>query len=106
MFVEMPSRVVSPSINEMDIADEIGNVSIASFHDGPEDDILRDVRYYTSRIHIYFNNDVTYGHTTPIVLPRDPAIAEITRKIPGLPQADVLAGYETPRASAAGVGGQ
>lgn len=49
MFMEMPSKMVSPPINETDNIDEIINVRIIRFHDGPEDDdILRDIRYYTS----------------------------------------------------------
>lgn len=105
VFIETPSKVVSPTINEPDNIDEMDNVGSISIGDGPEDDdMLRDVRDYTSRID--FNNDATYDHTIPIVQPRDPAIAEILTKIRGLTQADVLAGEGSPAAPADGVGGQ
>lgn len=105
VLIETPSIVVPPPISEKDNIDEMDNVGITNFNDGPEDDdILRNVPDYTSRIN--FNNDVTCDQNTPIVLPHDPAIARILAKIRGLTQADVLAGEHTPGAPADGVGGQ
>lgn len=106
MFIEIPlSKVVVPSIDELDNIDEMGNIGIISFHDGPEDhDVLRDVRDYTSRID--FDNDITYGHTISIVQSHDQAITEILTKIHGLTQASVLVGEETPGAPVDGVDGQ
>lgn len=81
--------------------DKVGIIS----HDGLEDgDILRDVRDYTSGIG--FKHDVTYNQTTPIVQPRDPAIAEILAKIRGLTQTEVLASENSPGAPVDDVGRQ
>ena len=84
VFVETPSKVVSPPMNQPDNIDERDNVGAISFHDGPEDhDVLRVVvREYTSPID--FNNHVMYDHIIFIVQPRDPAIDEILTKIRGL----------------------
>ena len=102
VFIETPSKLVSPPTNEPDNINDMDNIDILSFHDVQEGhDMLRDV---TSRID--FNKDVTYDHTIPIVQPRDPAIAEILTKIRGLTQADVLAGKETPGTPADGIDGQ
>lgn len=85
--------------------DEMNNIGIISFQDGPEDtDMLQDARDYTSRIGV--NSDVTYDHTIPIVQPRDLAMAEILTRIRGLTQAGVLGGEETPGLPTDGVGGQ
>ena len=101
VFIETPSKLVSPPTNEPDNINDMDNIDILSFHDVQEGhDMLRDV---TSRID--FNKDVTYDHTIPIVQPRDPAIDEILTKIRGLTQADIQAGKETLRAPADGVDG-
>ena len=101
VFIETPSKLVSPPTNEPDNINDMDNIDILSLHDVQEGhDMLRDV---TSRID--FNKDVTYDHTIPIVQPRDPAIDEILTKIRGLTQADIQAGKETPRAPADGVDG-
>lgn len=42
MFIETPSNVVSPPINETDNTDEMDNVGITSFHDGLVDDDTQD----------------------------------------------------------------
>ena len=91
--------MVSPPINEPDNIDDIDNVGSISIGDGPEDDdMLRDVRDYTSRID--FNNGVTYDRIIPIVQPRDLAIAEILTKMRGSTQAGVLAREGSPAAPA------
>ena len=104
VFIETPSKLVSPPTNEPDNINEMDNIGILRFPDVQEGhDMLRDVRDYASRID--FNNDVTNDHTISIVQHRDPAIVEILTKIRGLMQADVLAEKDTPRTPAHGVDG-
>ena len=62
VFIETPSKLVSPPTNEPGNNNEMDNIGILSFHHVKEGhDMLRDVRDYTSRID--FNDDVTYDHT-------------------------------------------
>lgn len=95
VFVETPWKVVPLLINEPGNIDEVNDEGIIRFHDGPkDDDMLRGLRGFTSRVDL--SEDVTHGHTTIIMQPRDPAKAEIPTKIRGFVQADVLAGEEIP----------
>lgn len=67
MYMQTPSKLVSPPINETDNIDNLNSAHIIRFHDGPEDDdILRDVRDYTSRINI--DNNATYNRAFSNVL--------------------------------------
>lgn len=97
--------MVSPPINKTDNIDEIENVGIVSFHDGPQyDDILQSAGDYTSRVG--YNNDVTNDHTIPIAQPRDPVISEIPTKLRRLAEVNELTGHKTPGTLADGVGGR